>query len=541
MKWGKFLSIVLIIVLVFIVIPVVNGYNNWSVEASQFPYARASNNSIYISKIAGFPGSNLSTSLNISSLHPYIGSVNISISGSNGYTYSNTYSASNSNASSVIYGQNEYNVDAYYFQFVVGTTLASGVNYIVNITFNNAEFVTAYYDWVFNGSISLKFTTNGTNWVSTSNAQANFNLVYNNDYNYTNNKASFTMQYSNFSFNYFTFLNTDAVVNGGLGGFHLLNYSISNNIVNCAFDNTYETMSNPHYLVWVAHGLDSFGNAIDLSGSISFNINVDTLPKVKNYKVSYVLDGSPCIAGSGGGRLYLYIDYGSGYVLQDVSKWSATITQIANGGLDDFSYGVPQDFDTFYKLSISKVDDIDTYNYDIYVNDTAKHLTGQLNVCANSDYVYDSYGNKSSGEETDIFTLLKEIKDIFIGLWNLILSIVDFFGALLIAIFSIAYSMGVAVISLLKIVVDFVASVSSILFNRNTNYYSLVNVMSLPNSFTYQGKVIALSGLWGVVDNQLHWVHDNIIIQYSGLWAVIGLIYLIRKHILIEKVEDEDE
>jgi hypothetical protein len=101
--------------------------------------------------------------------------------------------------------------------------------------------------------------------------------------------------------------------------------------------------------------------------------------------------------------------------------------------------------------------------------------------------------------------------------------------------------MGVAVISLLKIVVDFVVSVSTILFNRNTNYYSLASVMNLPNSFTYQGKVIALSGLWGVVDTQLKWIHDNIVIQYSGLWAVIGLIYLIRKHILIEKTEDSED
>jgi len=251
------------------------------------------------------------------------------------------------------------------------------------------------------------------------------------------------------------------------------------------------------------------------------------------------MDGSPCIAGSGGGRLYLYIDYGSGYVLQDVSKWSATITQIANGGQDVFSYGVAQNFNTCYELKIQRVDDIDTYNYDIYVNDTGKHLTGQLNVCANSDYVFNAFGSQTSGQETDIFTLLKDIKDIFTGLWNLFLSIVDFFGALLIAIFSIAYSMGVAVISLLKIVVDFVASVSTVLFNRNMSYYSLVNVMSLPNSFTYQGKVIALSGLWGVLDNQLKWVHDNIVIQYSGLWAVISLIYLIRKHILVEEEDNE--
>jgi hypothetical protein len=388
---------------------------------------------------------------------------------------------------------------------------------------------------------TYKFTATTLNGVvSVSDTASKFSLVYNNDYNYTSNKASFTMQYSNFTFNYFSLLNTDATQNGGFGGFHLLNYTINNNIVNCTFDNTYETMSNPHYLFFTVHGLDYFGNPIDLSGSINFNINVNTTPSVKNYKVSYVMDGSPCIAGSGGGRVYLYIDYGSGYVLQDTSKWSLTISQVANGGQDTFTYGIDPNFNTAYKISITKIDDIDTYNYDIYVNDTAKHLTGQLKVCSNDDYIFDASGSQTSGQETDIFTLLQEIKDIFVGLWNLVLSIVDFFGALLIAIFSIAYSMGVAVISLLKIVVDFVASVSTVLFNRNTNYYSLVNVMTLPSSFTYQGKVIALSGVWGVVDNQLKYIHDNIIIQYSGIWAVISLIYLIRKHILIEKVEDED-
>ena len=418
----------------------------------------------------------------------------------------------------------------------------SAGTYNIEMTFNNC----IYYDtswsveYILNGYFKGKITVPSSGSGSVNNLTPSFKLIYNNDYNYTSNKASFTMQYSNFSFNYFTLLNTDAVSNGGFGGFHLLNYSISNNIVNCTFDNTYETMSNPHYLFYIAHGLDSSGNAIDLSGSINFNINVDTTPKVKSYKVSYVMDGSPCIAGSGGGRLYLYIDYGAGYVLQDVTKWSVTISQVANGGQDTFTYGIDTNFNTAYKISITKVDDIDTYNYDIYVNDTAKHLTGQLKVCSNDDYIFDAYGSQTSGQETDIFTLLKEIKDIIIGFWNLILSIVDFFGALLIAIFSIAYSMGVAVISLLKIVVDFVASVSSILFNRNTNYYSLINVMSLPNSFTYEGKVIALSGVWGVVDNQLKYIHDNIIIQYSGIWAVIGLIYLIKKHILIEKVEDED-
>jgi hypothetical protein len=440
---------------------------------------------------------------------------------------------------------------------------ANGSNKVVDIEFKNVpsvkagdkiEFSLSYSGSQYNnpgyvnvsGSVSFMgkvgtFDTNNYNWFIYDLMQPSFTLIYNNDYNYTSNTASFTMQYSNFSFNYFTLLNTDAVSNGGFGGFHLLSYNISNNKVNCTFDNTYETMQNPHYLFYTVHGLDGSGNPVDLNGSINFNINVDTSPKVKSYKVSYVMDGSPCIAGSGGGRLYLYIDYGSGYVLQDTSKWSAVISQVANGGQDTFTYAIDTNFNTAYKLAITKIDDIDTYNYSIHVNDTGINLTGQLKVCSNDDYVFDSSGSQTSGEETDIFTLLKEIKDIFVGLWNLVLSIVDFFGALLLAIFSIAYSMGVAVISLLKILIDFVASVSNVLFNRNTAYYSLTNIVSLPNSFTYQGKVIGLFGLWGQVDTWLQYIHDNIVIQYGGVWAVISLIYLIRKHILIEKVEDEDE
>jgi len=519
----KYKSLIIVIVLVLVLnmyVYKVNAGTTYNIDVSNINYVyRSSYGFVYFGVGAeswGNTGSLSSLSSGSNSIHVY-----------NDSGYDNYFSNVNIKTTNTSW--------ALWFGLSAGT-------YYIDITCNNAK----YYDttfgntWILNGHFFGKAVIPSSGAGSINNYTISFKLIYNNDYNYTSNKASFTMQYSNFSFNYFSFLNTDIAQGQLVYGYHLLNYNINQYTLNCSFDNTYETMQNPHYLFYVVHGLDYNGNPIDVSGSISFNINVDTLPKVKNYKVSYVMDGSPCISGSGGGRLYLYIDYGSGYVLQDVSKWSATITQIANGGQDNFSYGVPEDFNTFYRLSIVKVDDIDTYNYDIYVNDTAKHLTGQLNVCANSDYVYDSYGNKSSGQETDIFTLLKEIKDIFIGLWNLILSIVDFFGALLIAIFSIAYSMGVAVISLLKIVVDFVASVSSILFNRNTNYYSLVNVMSLPNSFTYQGKVIGLSGLWGAVDNQLKWVHDNIVINYSGLWAVIALIYLIKKHILIEKVEDED-
>jgi len=520
MKRYKIL-IMLIILVMFINLYVykVNAGNTYNIDISNINYVYRSNYGYVYFGVGVETWVNVGSVTSISS-----GSNTIHVYNDSGYnnTFSNV---------SFKYNGNDW---ALWFGLPAGT-------YYIEITCNNAVYSSNGNSWVLNGYFFGNAVIPSSGAGTINNYTTNFKLIYNNDYNYTSNKSSFTIQYSNFSFNYFSFLNTDSIQNGALGGFHLLNYNISNNILTCYFDNTFETMQNPHYLVWKVHGLDYFGNPIDLNGSVSFNINPDTLPKVKSYKVSYVMDGSPCISGSGGGRLYLYIDYGNGYVLQDLSKWSATITQIANGGQDNFTYGIPDGFNTFYRLNIVKVDDIDTYNYDIYVNDTAKHLTGELKVCSNDDYVFDSYGSQTTGQETDIFTLLKEIKDIFIGIWNLILSIVDFFGALLIAIFSIAYSMGVALISLVKIVFDFVVSVSSVLFNRNTNYYSFINIMSLPNSFTYQGNVIGLSGLWGAVDNWLKWIHDNIVIQYSGLWAVIGLIYLIRKHIIIEKVEDEDE
>jgi hypothetical protein len=252
------------------------------------------------------------------------------------------------------------------------------------------------------------------------------------------------------------------------------------------------------------------------------------------------MDGSPCLAGSGGGRLYLYIDYGSGYVLQDTSKWSAVISQVANGGQDTFSYAIDPNFNTAYKLSITKIDDIDTYNYSIYVNDTAIHLTGQLKVCSNDDYVFDNTGSQVSGQETDIFTLLKEIKDIIIGFWNLLLSIIAFFGALFLAILNVVYSLGVAIVSLLKIIFDFFASVSSIIFNRDTNYYSLSTIANIPSSLVYNGKTIPLGGFLGQMDTVLKYIHDSIVLQYGGIWSLIAMIILIKRH-LIKKVEDEDD
>jgi len=111
--------------------------------------------------------------------------------------------------------------------------------------------------------------------------KATFNLIYNNDYNYTSNTASFTMQYSNFSFNYFSYLNTD--VPGGFS-IHLQTYNITQSgstyVVHCTFDNNYVNLSNPHYLFWTVHGLDNNGNPMDLSGSTSFNLTTTTAPVV---------------------------------------------------------------------------------------------------------------------------------------------------------------------------------------------------------------------------------------------------------------------
>jgi hypothetical protein len=414
----------------------------------------------------------------------------------------------------------------------------SAGTYYIDMVANN---LTAF-DWsyVFNGHFYGKITIPSWGQGSINNYTPTFKLIYNNDYNYTSNKASFTMQYSNYSFNYFTLLNTDLSSDGALGGFHLLNYTISNNVVYCSFDNTYETMSNPHYLVYKVHGLDNSGNSLDFTGSVQFNINVDTSPKVKNYKVSYVMDGSPCLAGSGGGRLYLYIDYGSGYQLQDTSKWSVSISQIANGGQDTFSYAIDPNFNTAYKLSITKIDDIDTYNYSIHINDTGINLTGQLKVCSNDDYVFDNTGNETSGQETDIFTLLKEIKDIIIGFWNLLLSIIAFFGALFLAILNIVYSLGVAILSLLKIAFDFFASVSSIIFNRDTTYYSISTIANIPGSISYAGKNISLGGFLGQMDSVFRYIHDNIVLQYNGVWSLIAMIILIKRH-LIKKDEDDND
>ena len=311
--------IVFVFVLSFFVYDV-NAITNMGISDNSFLYARKSN------YVLLFCSANYLSS-DVNYYHLYNGEVDFSVVSDSGVNFSKNVITTNTFVSDFTFGIGSVIVFQLNMQYNGYNSLPLG-NYQVQVVFKNALF--GVNNYLLNGSFKYKFSILNDNvFYSVRGLSVDFKLVYNNDYNYTSNKASFTMQYTNFSFNYFTLLNTDAVQNGACGGFHLLNYSISNNVVNCSFDNTYETMSNPHYLFWVAHGLDLDGNPVDLSGAISFNINVDTLPKVKNYKVSYVMDGSPCIAGSGGGRLYLYIDYGSGYVLQDVSKWSATITQIA--------------------------------------------------------------------------------------------------------------------------------------------------------------------------------------------------------------------
>jgi len=147
----------------------------------------------------------------------------------------------------------------------------------VKATFSGVNGSNTYQgSFYFKGTLLSNYTVSN---IVISDAPS-FGLVYNNDYNYTNNTASFTMQYSNFYFNYFTFLNTDIPQGQILFGYHLLDYSISNNIVYCSFDNTFVNLSNPHYLVWAVHGLDIYGNPTDLSGSTSFNITSTTAPIV---------------------------------------------------------------------------------------------------------------------------------------------------------------------------------------------------------------------------------------------------------------------
>jgi branched-subunit amino acid transport protein AzlD len=82
--------------------------------------------------------------------------------------------------------------------------------------------------------------------------------------------------------------------------------------------------------------------------------------------------------------------------------------------------------------------------------------------------------------------------------------------------------------------------VSSIIFNRDTNYYSLSTIVNIPNVITYNGKDIPLGGFLGQMDTVLKYIHDSIVLQYNGIWSLVAMIILIKRH-LIKKVEDEDD
>ena len=140
------------------------------------------------------------------------------------------------------------------------------------------------YSFLYNGKIYYgRLSISGVvrnGWIE----YEDFNLVYNNDYNYTSNTASFTLQYSNFSFSYFTFLNTDIPQGSTIYGYHLLNYNLTQSgstyVVHCIFDNTFVNLSNPHYLFWTVHGLGANGKPKDLSGYTSFDLNAPNVPQV---------------------------------------------------------------------------------------------------------------------------------------------------------------------------------------------------------------------------------------------------------------------
>jgi len=263
MKWGKLLSVVLIIVLVFIIMPFANvtAGTTYNIDISTINYVyRSSYGAVYF----GVGATNWSSVGSIETLSS--GSNTIHVYNDSGYN--NTFN----NVNLKYWGNNW----ALWFSLDAGT-------YYVDITCNNAT----YYDmsigntWILNGHFFGKAVIPSTGAGTLNNYTSSFTLIYNNDYNYTSNTASFTMQYSNFSFNYFTYLNTD--IPGG-SSLHLLTYNITQSgstyIVHCSFDNTFIYLSNPHHLFWTVHGLDFNGNPIDLSGSTSFNINPTTAPTV---------------------------------------------------------------------------------------------------------------------------------------------------------------------------------------------------------------------------------------------------------------------
>jgi hypothetical protein len=273
MKRYKILVFILLLILILnLFVFSVNATTYITISDSSFAYGRIVNSMVNFCTNNSLP--------NLSYYYFYSGEVDINVVSDSGVNVSKVLITNNSYVNVVQYGigsANALQIDLYSY---LGRNLPVG-NYTVSVVFKSANMFNGSSNLILNGSFKYKFSALSSNtFYSLVGLSTTFNLVYNNDYNYTSNKASFTMQYSNFSFNYFTFLNTDIVSNGALGGFHLLTYSINNNVVNCSFDNTFVNLSNPHYLVWTVHGLDIDGNAIDLSGSTSFNLNAPNVPNV---------------------------------------------------------------------------------------------------------------------------------------------------------------------------------------------------------------------------------------------------------------------
>lgn len=480
------------------------------------------------------------------SFHLY--GINLSVFNVNGVSYLNALIYNTS-------GSDNYNGCYFYIgnNQLVGVVMVYNKN-ILNVNLLNAvievkgTFNDSAYGNTYIGSFYLKYKyiTNGTISVLGTSDAPSFSLVYNNDYNYASNQATFTMQPSNFTFQYFSFLNTDLSNTGALGGFHLLNYSVSGNTLNITFDNTYINVANPHYVVFKAVGLDLYNNKFELSGNVSFNLNSSNNQyNGMKFRVYYSPEISPCSSGVALGYFFFAVDSGDGKGYKDVdgSKYTLVVgVKQVNGNPDVFNVDLEQ-YDVYskaYAIRWNNPDNepVDTYHF--IINYLGLTFEGDFDPCKNSWIDFDQTGNITNNQTYDWKDFLKQIRDVFVGLWNLILSIVNFFSALLLAILNVLYSLGVAIVSLLKIIFDFFASVSSIIFSRDTNYYSISTLVSIPDSISYGGKVIALPGLVGQFDNVLRYLHDNIILKYNAVWSLIAVIILIQRHVVKNKDMEDD-
>lgn len=285
MKWGESLLLVIIIFIlsfnfVFFSVERVNGYGTWAVNDSQFTFGKVANGNFYISN-NNSNYSYVSSPLNTSNLNNFIGYVNVSISGSDGTNYNVKYSKDNSNYNNCVYGQTGYSTNGYQFIFVgVANAFVNGVSYVVKIEFYNAEFVTAYYDWVFNGSISLKLTYNGSSgWVSLSSATVSVKLTYNNDFNVSNGygSATFALKSNNFIINSVDVVKWLAGSTYKMGIYNWkankiddYNYTISVNFVDVC-DGSYNID------VWASGQNTNDGTLLSMEANTSFNL-VGTSP-----------------------------------------------------------------------------------------------------------------------------------------------------------------------------------------------------------------------------------------------------------------------